>query len=190
MGPPGTVTLAQRMHARLRELEAGGRSITVTPAMEAILLNDPAYVPRRQDVRPDRKPTVREVDAAARALRTTIGALVSEQPHPLVYGGPPSAAEEEYRRVHREGGGSATPFTALLFPPKDDHRAIALVAELPLLQAQGDTEEEALEALREALEVLLIHGYETTIAALDASGRTFVKAPFAFQRPAAGRVGS
>jgi predicted RNase H-like HicB family nuclease len=181
------LTLARAIHARLRELETGGVEVTVTRAMEEILLNDPEYTPRLRGVRPNPNPRFRGVEDAARVLRTMVSALMGEQPHPAVYTGPPSAAEIERRRIHA-GTGSTTPFTVLLFPPEGDMKAIALVAEFPVAQAVGETPDEALAALREALDALLIRSYEKTLSSIETRGRTFTPAPFLFQLPAEGRT--
>jgi predicted RNase H-like HicB family nuclease len=180
--------LASAIHARLRQLETGGVEVTVTRAMEEILLNDPAYTPRLRGVRPNSNPGFRGVEDAARVLRTMVSALIGEQPHPAVYSGPPSAAEVERRRIHAERTGSTTPFTVLLFPPEGEMKAIALVAEFPVAQAVGETPDEALAALREALDALLIRSYENTLSSIETRGRAFTQAPFAFQPPAEGRT--
>lgn len=180
--------LARAIHARLRQLETGGVEVTVTRAMEEILLNDPEYTPRLQGVRPNPNPRFRGVEDAARVLRTMVSALMGEQPHPAVYSGPPSTAEIERRHIHAERTESTTPFTVLLFPPEGDMKAIALVAEFPVAQAVGETPEDALAALREALDALLIRSYEKTLSSFETQGRTFTQAPFAFQSPAEGRT--
>ena len=186
--PTSVLTLARIMHDRLRELEGGGREVALTPAIEALLAVDPTYTPRDTSVEPNTNPRMHDVEAAARVLRTTISAVMGEKPHMAVYAGPPSKAEAERRRVHGEVGGEPTPFTVLVFPPEGDVKAQALIAEFPIVDAFGDTEEEALEALREALDALLTRTYEKTSSMLITNGRAYRRAPFAFQPPAAGRV--
>jgi predicted RNase H-like HicB family nuclease len=186
--PPAEILrLARVMHERLRELEGGGREVALTPAVEELLAVDPAYTPRR-DVQPNPNPRMSVLEEATRVLRTTIHALMGGQPHPAVYSAPPTAAEAARRRIHREAAGSPTPFTVLLFPPAGEWKAQAILAELPMVRAAGDTEDEALDALREALDVLLTRAYEETTARIDTRGRTFRQSPFLFQPPGEGRV--
>jgi predicted RNase H-like HicB family nuclease len=187
-GPASVLGFARIMHDRLRELEAGGRDVAVTPEIEALLAVDPTYTPRDGSVQPNTNPRMNDVERAARILRTTVSALMGEKPHMAVYAGPPSNAEEERRRVHREAGGEPTPFTVLLFPPVGDTKAQALIAEFPIVDAFGDTEEEALESLREALDALLTRTYEKSTSMIVTHGRTYKRQPFNFQPPAAGRV--
>jgi len=185
---PRIVALAHTIHLRLRELEGGGRIVEVPRAMEAILVNDPSYVPRHRGVRPATNPSIRLVEDVSRALHTTVGALLGEEPHPPVYTGPPSEAENERRAIHREGGGSATPFTVLVFPSDSEAKIMAMIAEYPFMYTVGDTEEEALELMREALDFLLIDAYEHTLEKIKERGRPFRQAPFAFQPPGKGRT--
>lgn len=180
--------LARTIHARLRQLETGGLEVTVTPAMEEILRNDPDYTPRLDRVRANPNPRFRDVEDAARVLRTMVSALMGEQPHPAVYTAPPTALERERKRIHAEATGRATPFTVLLFPPEGDMKATAIVAEFPVAHAAGETPDEALAALREALDALLIRAYEKSLSSIETRGRTCTQAPFLFQPPADGRT--
>jgi predicted RNase H-like HicB family nuclease len=180
--------LARVMHDRLRDLEGGGHDVALTPAVEELLAVDPTYTPRNPSVKPNANPLLSAVGTAARLLRTSIPALMGEQPHTPVYTAPPSKAEEERHRIHRDGGSNPTPFTVLSFPADGDVKAQAFIAELPIVYAVADSEHEALEALREALDAVLIRAYETTTAKIDTRGRAYKQAPFPFQPPAAGRV--
>jgi predicted RNase H-like HicB family nuclease len=180
--------LARAIHERLRELEGGGVYIDVTEEMEEILLHDATYVPRRPSMQPVREPSYNAVERAAARLQTTVGALAGERPHTPVYSGPPSAAEEERRRAHHDAGGHASPFTALVFPPHDGQSAAVFIADFPMVQAFGATEEEALARAREGLDVLLTRLYEKTVTGLETQGRPFRREPFAFHPPGAGRT--
>lgn len=182
------LALARAIHSRLQELEAGGLKIEVTRNVEELLLNDPSYVRRLPRTRRNSNPALKAVEDAARMLRTRVSALVGEQPHPAVYTAPPSSEEDDRRRIHQEGGGDATPFTMLLFAPEGDTQAVAIIAEYPVAQAFGETEAEAIEALREAVDILLIRTYENTVHRIDTRGRAFVQAPFHFHPPAAERT--
>ena len=184
---PKIQALAHAIHLRLRELEGSGRVVEVTPEMESILLNDPSYVPRHPGVRRITNPSMNVVKESANVLRTTIGALFGVELHPSGYAGPPSEAEKERRQIHRRGG-TATPFTAVVFPAHVNDKVVAMIAEYPFGYSVGGTEEEALEALREALDFLLTDAYENTLATLKEKGRTFRQVPFAFQPPAKGRT--
>jgi len=75
-----------------------------------------------------------------------------------------------------------------VFPADIDAKVVAMIAEYPFGYSVGDTEEEALEALRETLDFLLTDTYANTLATIKEKGRTFRQVSFAFQPPGKGRT--